>query len=58
MTTYLQQNIYVSYKNTNEINLLIKIDFQIRLQSKSQLHAIFKRNTQNMVTQKNDRTNK
>lgn len=58
MTTYLQQNIYVSYKNTNEINLLIKIDFQIRLQSKSQLHAIFKRNTQNTVTQKNDRTNK
>lgn len=56
MTTNLRQNIYTSYKNVNEINLLIKIDSQIRLESKQQLHAIFERNTQNKVTPKNDKS--
>lgn len=52
MTTNLRQNIYTSYKNVSEINLLIKIDSQ----SKSQLHAIFERNTQNKVTPKNEKS--
>lgn len=58
MTTNLTQNTYILYKNANEINSLIKINFQIRLESKSQLHAILERNTQNKVTPKNDKTNK
>lgn len=35
--------ILISNKNANEINLLIKIDSQIRLESKSQLNSISKK---------------